>query len=329
MVIDQSGKFYAVRYDDWNTTGGADWVTKRVDELLGGRKPVDAVLALDRSGSMNGNPPSGASESKIAILKDAVGLFMDVWEANLLPNDRIGVTDFASDVTQYSHTEGTTTTKLVPLETHATEVRSYVDSLSTGGFTCIGGAAAVSLDELAASTLRHIILFSDGMQNYNPVIADEAYSPELEIRTVSSAEVDDYELVNSIAGDSGVPPKPGQSLHSFDTRIHTIGVGLSGDPWSALMSRIASRTSGAYFETPAPEADLQNFYLNVLLELFKGASPQLVQHSSGVYDPNGDTVENSCCINSSAQWLTVALTWQGDPEDNRLVCNLQAPDGTL
>ncbi|MCP4676295.1 MAG: hypothetical protein GY854_12445, partial [Deltaproteobacteria bacterium] len=47
------------------------------------------------------------------------------------------------------------------------------------------------------------------------------------------------------------------------------------------------------------------------------------------YDPNGDTVENSCCINSSAQWLTVALTWQGDPEDNRLVCNLQAPDGTL
>ncbi|MCP4676553.1 MAG: VWA domain-containing protein, partial [Deltaproteobacteria bacterium] len=331
-IIDQEGKFYRVRAypsGNYNLSEQVDWIIGQINGLLSGRKPVDVTLALDRSGSMSSSPPLGSGESKIAILKDAVGLFMDVWEANLLPNDRIGVTDFASDVTQYSHTEGTTTTKLVPLETHATEVGSYVDSLSTGGFTCIGGATAVSLDELAAGTLRHIVLFSDGMQNYNPVISNDAYSKDLIIRSVSPSDVDNYPLVDNVYGESAVPPKPGQSLQGFDTRIHTIGVGLSGDPWSTLMSKIASQTDGTYFETPEPEADLQNFYLNVLLELFKGASPQLVQHSSGVYDPNGDTVENSCCINSSAQWLTVALTWQGDPEDNRLVCNLQAPDGTL
>lgn len=328
VIIDQAGKFYAVRFGEYNTTEGVDWVARRINELLGGRTGVDAILALDRSGSMSGAPPSGSTDPKIDILKDAVGLFMDVWEANVHPDDRVGVTDFASDVTQYTHGTGSAATQLVPLNSYATAVKSYVNGLTTGGFTCVGGATAVSLDELALSTLRHIILFSDGMQNYNPVIADTVVN-KLEIRTISASDVSSYDLVNNIYGDSGVPEKPGQTLYSFDTRIHTIGVGLSGHPWSTLMSRISSRTSGAYYETPAPAADLQNFYLNVLLELFKGASPQLVKSSSGTYSPGGAGVEDTCSINSSASWLTIALTWQGDPEGNRLVCNLEAPDGTL
>jgi hypothetical protein len=165
------------------------------------------------------------------------------------------------------------------------------------------------------------------MQNYNPVIVDAG--GDLQILNVSPSDAGLHPLVTSIWGDSGVPPKPGQDLSSFDTHIHTIGVGLSGPPWTTLMSRITLFTDGLHFETPAPTVDLQNFYLNDLIESFKGASPQMVQHKLGTYYPEKCHAQDLCWINSSARWLTVALSWQGDPNQNQLVCNLAAPDGTL
>lgn len=325
-IINQTGRFYAIRSGSFDTHAGIDWVVKKVDELLGGRQPVDTILALDRSNTMNDLPPLGGQDPKIAILKDAVGVFLDVWETHAVPGDRVGVVDFSDTVRQYS--QPSTGAHLVPVATDTSAVHSYVDSLVADGWTCMGGAVAESLDALAASGRRHIILFSDGMQNYNPVLVDVNVL-QIQILRVDPANVGEYKLITGIYGDSGVPGKPGQNLADFGTHIHTIGVGLEGQPWSELMSSVAWQTDALYFQTPAPAADLQNFFINDLLESFKGATLQLVQHTLGTYDRTAGYAQDSCWINRTARWLTVVLSWQGNPDHNQLVCNLEAPDGTL
>jgi hypothetical protein len=325
-IIDPDGNFYAANHFMTLAHPGIDWVVRRVDEVLGARQPVDTILALDRSGSMGYPPPSGGSpDMKIDILKDAVGVFLDVWEANAVPGDRVGVVDFNGDLGQY--VDPITTDNLVPVPDSVPDVDLYVRGLSHGGITCMGGAVANGLDALEESGRRHIILFSDGMQNCNPVLVEDG--PFIQILHVDPADVGAHDFVDYILGDSGIAPKPGIDLEDFDTRIHTIGVGLSGSPWTDLMSEIASETHGLHFETPAPEIDLQNFYLNDLLESFKGATPQLVQHPHGTFGPAEGYAQDRCWINSTARWLTVVLSWQGDPDQNQLLCTLEAPDGTL
>lgn len=325
-IIDQSGNFYAIRHNDYEVHAGIDWVVRQVDELLGGRRPVDTVLVLDRSGSMASAPPAGSTDAKLTILQDAVGVFLDLWEANAVAGDRVGVVDFSDTVSHYS--QPLTGANLVPLATDVTAVRSYVDSLLSDGYTCMGGAAAEAVDMLAASARRHMILFSDGMQNYNPVFADVGYP--LQILHVDPGDVGSYSMLTAIYGDSGIAPKPGQDIDSFDTHIHTIGVGLGGAPWPTLMSHIATQTDGLHFQTPAPAADLQTFYVNDLLDSFRGATPQIVQHTQGMYDSRETPIlHQSCWINSGARWLTVVISWEGDGDRNRLLCNLEAPDGTL
>jgi hypothetical protein len=206
-------------------------------------------------------------------------------------------------------------------------VEAYVLGLTDGGITCMGGAVALALEALEESGRRHIILFSDGMQNCNPVLVEEGAF--VQILHVDPGDVSDYDFVTQILGDSGIAPRPGIDLEDFDTHIHTIGVGLSGVPWTDLMSEIAFETDGLHFETPAPEVDLQNFYVNDLLESFTGATPQLVQHSHGTLSPEQAHRQDACWINSTPRWLTVVLSWQGNPDHNRLCCNLEAPDGTL
>ena len=210
----------------------------------------------------------------------------------------------------------------------ASLVDAYVSGLSVGGMTSMGGATATALDELASSTRKHIILFSDGMQNYNPMLADTP-TDQIQILEVDTADVGDHDLVSWVYGDTGVAGKPRQDLSSFGTHIHTIGVGVPSSPWTELMDQVAVQTDGTQFQTPAPELDLQSFYITDLLESFKGATPQLLRHRHHSFSPKNCPLTDSCWLSSTVKRLTIALTWQGDPDRNQLCCALEAPDGTL
>lgn len=323
-IIKPTGEFYGINYDIYPTTDGVDWVVSMVDSLLYPRQPVSTVLALDRSGSMIGPPPTGTTP-KIEVLKDAVGTFLDVWEAHAVPDDKIGVVDFSGSIDQYA--DPVTSDTLVPVDTEAANVEAHVASLSPGGSTCIGGAVATALDDLAPSPQRHIILFSDGMQNINPMLAD--VGTPIQILTVDPGDEGLYDLVQFVFGDSGVPPKPGEDLESFGTHIHTIGVGLTSSPWTDLMSQVAGQTGGLHFETPAPLVDLQSFYVNDLMQSFAGATPQLLRHRHATFTPAKGAFSDTCPVTDSAHRLTVVLSWQGDPDKNQLLCSLEAPGGIL
>ncbi len=325
-IIDQSGNFYNVRFGNYDVVAGVDWVVTCLEALLNPREPVDTVLALDRSGSMGSPPPSGGGESKLDILKEAVGTFLDVWEVMSVPGDRVGVADFADDVCQYFSPGGGGA--LAPLSSDAGLVSDYVEGLSSGGSTSIGAAVSMSLDVLSASPRRHMILFSDGMQNINPMLADTP-GGDIEILDVAPADVGDYDLVESVYGDSGFPDRPGETLESFGTHIHTIGVGLSSSPWTDLLSEVASQTDATHYETPAPEVDLQNYYISDLLESFIGATPQLLRHQHGTLTPPSAPLMDTCWLSSTARRLTIVLTWQGNPNTDQLTCILEAPDGTM
>ena len=323
-IIKPTGEFYAVNFNVYPSADGVDWVVKMLDSLLYPREPVNTVLALDRSGSMSGLPPTGATP-KIEVLQDAVGTFLDVWETHAGPDDKVGVVDFNGSISQYA--DPVTMDTLVPLETEAANVESHVSALTATGTTCMGGAVATALDDLDLLSRKHIILFSDGMQNINPMLADVGGA--IQILDVDPADAGLYSLVGSVYGDSGVPPKPGEDLDSFDTKIHTIGVGVTASPWTDLMSGIATQTGGLHFETPAPLVDLQSFFVNDLMDSFAGATPQVLRHRQTTFDPKKCGFKDACWINDSARRLTVVLSWEGEPDRSQLVCNLEAPDGTL
>jgi hypothetical protein len=124
--------------------------------------PVSVELVLDRSGSMAGSAPGG---TKMDALKAAVHLF-----ANLLipgQGDSIGSVEFDDAFNL-----------LTPRATYdaaqQTAINSGVDTLTPRNFTSIGGGLRLSDAQLAgAFTARKIILiFTDGLENTPPMIAD-------------------------------------------------------------------------------------------------------------------------------------------------------------
>jgi Ca-activated chloride channel homolog len=112
------------------------------------RKPVNLGVALDRSGSMAGEP--------LAIAKRALGQFVD----QLLPDDRLTVIAF--DDTAFP----------VVSAQHATDkaaLRAAIASIEPGGTTNLSAgwlsASGTVSKHAAAGTYSRIVLLSDGLAN--------------------------------------------------------------------------------------------------------------------------------------------------------------------
>lgn len=126
-------------------------------------KPTSAALVLDRSGSMGDPAPGG---SKMDALRSAVGLFAD-----LLPVDQgdfISAVEFnqtADAIVDYSKVDSGA----------AAVVKVVVHGLSPDGQTSIGAGLNLAFDQLIfnAHTPREVLMvFTDGMENTYPAIAD-------------------------------------------------------------------------------------------------------------------------------------------------------------
>ncbi len=297
--------------------------------LAGGRVGVDAVLVLDRSGSMSAAVASGGT-SKITRLGEATDQFIDMWQAlranecqdfNVncpaigglppiqAPTDRLGVVFFDQSANWLSTLEpgssisGLTDLAALTLDDEKTNIKA----VTPGGWTSIGAGlleAANALTPAASEPNRKVILvMSDGKENRPPTVA------------VSGTEV---QVTDGVAPDPEPLPNEGD-IQIFGV---TVGTGLAVDP--VINESLAAATNGFYLNTEDHTAILPNLFVQVLQNSVKFGSVETLRIlSESVVFP--DAFETEIPLSTGTRSLAFNLSWP--PQLGALAVRLIPPEG--
>ena len=112
--------------------------------------PVDLVVVLDRSGSMNGQKINDACDAIIKLM------------GNLTPEDRLALVTYSNDVRRLCD--------LLPMNAaNRAQLAALVNQVRSGGGTNLGGGLQRGIDTLfqteTSGSQRKMILISDGLAN--------------------------------------------------------------------------------------------------------------------------------------------------------------------
>lgn len=255
------------------------------------RTPVDVAMVLDLSGSML-SPACPTCNPKIDVLKDAVELFVQLWTLFTVPNDRIGTNYFRTNVNEF--TVGPDV--LIPVSANAPAIIADVRSQTTvpANLTAMGGGIQTAINRLTDTTRpRNIIVFTDGMQNVNPMVNTTT-----------------FEIANEpgrpASGVSATVPPTDLNV-ALGIKVNTIGVGAT-PPFVDLLNQIANETNGRFKLTTAPDEDLRRFYVEELIDVLRQFSPQLVGYRHGIMA--GRTGSESFTTNQTARRMVLKLSWK-------------------
>ncbi|QWF19483.1 vWA domain-containing protein [Lysobacter capsici] len=235
-------------------------VTEPAPEFTSGRTGLDAVLVLDRSGSMSST--DGGATSRLDKLKTATNQFVAMWNtlrntesitgAIQSPEDHIGVVFFDDSLQWLTSGVGS---KLVPFtgSTPAT-LSAALNPVTLGGATSIGDGleAATGADALPASggpNRRVVLLMTDGAQN-TPRFA---FADGGQIKTSDDA--------GNITNPTPLPKQPFQ--------LYSVTVGNEFGPDAPINQALANITGGYSLNTTHPAAELDAFFLQALQNFHK------------------------------------------------------------
>ncbi|MFX0196680.1 MAG: S8 family serine peptidase [Candidatus Hodarchaeota archaeon] len=258
------------------------------------RDPVDVMLVLDLSGSMLFPACSGCNP-KLDVLKDAVELFVQLWTAVAVPNDRIGVTYFRTNINEFDVGGNV----LLPVLANAGAIITDVQSQNTvsSNLTAMGGGLQSAINRLVDEIQpSNIVLFTNGMQNVNPMVLGDA---------TTGLKIDN----EPGRPNSGINPEvpPTELDMNLGIKINTIGVGAT-DPFRERLDNIASETGGLSKLTTAPDNDLRRFFVEELIDVLRESSPQLLVYRYGSLETKVAT--ETFTTNNSARKITLKLSWK-------------------
>jgi hypothetical protein len=278
------------------------------------RDPVDIEMVMDISGSMNDPAPGDpGGDSKLTLMQRSANIVTDYLEDNGQTDDRLGLVWFESAVNEYQVGGD----KLFPVQTNAATLRTQIDAPTAGGCTAMGGGLQSAFDTLADDGVndRSAILLTDGMQNVNPMVSKVGGH---------------YEIIDSggwCAPQCGVTPHPGTNITTYNTRVHTIGVGILAS-YTTLLQEVADQTEGFYRGTNDPDVDLDLLYIVDLCHCMAGGSPAVSFHSVGILYQEKCFAEEVFSVNRTTRKITVILDWQRARQCS-LTFWLYSPDGSL
>lgn len=307
-------------FDSGDDDDVENFIRHRIDDLLAERPRWNTILTLDCSGSMASNVTvHGVTKPKIDFLKDAVDSWLRVWKDYALCGDKLGVVKFQSNAS----TDGV----LQPILPGATveAALDMLDTTSADGCTAMGAGIATGIDLLETEAInptnphqRYMVVFTDGIQNRNPMVIVTAdcggggcvWQPQ--IRQISADEADFFGWF-FCGPDGGLSDYAGplpRILHGnpMQTAIHTIGIGPP-DSYAGLLNVIADETSGVAYVDSDVWPNLEEFFLESLVENFRGNSLTVVAKAAGTLAIGETEVRHCFSLNRSVRKATILLSW--------------------
>jgi hypothetical protein len=257
-------------------------------------QPAAAMLTLDISGSMLARS-CATCPTRYDILKQAVEIFAQLWSQMGRVNDRLGVTYFRTTIDEPLMSGERLPTLSGSLATLIGHVNGQ--SVVPANLTAMGGGLQRSLETLRAlppdqAETRHVILFSDGMQNVNPMVVPPQH-----------VEIDN--LTGRPSSGEPVASPPTRLDAQSPLRIDTIAVGAGA--FVDVLSDIAAHGQGLAQQT-LDANDLRQFFVEQLIDTLRDGSPQLIGYRRGAL--LGRSATESFRVNRGARKLLFKVSWR-------------------
>lgn len=226
--------------------------------------PVDIVLVLDVSGSMDDSINEHYSQSKIDALKDAVNGFIDK-VAEKSPNSSIAVVKFASDkeydVGNGYNKSGYNYSQIVQNltavnEAGANSLKTAVNQLTAAGATRadygMQHAQTIVNGAMGNGRQKVVIMFTDGQpstwQSFSTTVAKDAIKAS---KSIKDAGATVYTI-----GCFGTTPSDNSNIGKYMNRVS------SNYPDATNMNN-GTRGVGDYYKTVSSAADLNNIFQDI------------------------------------------------------------------
>ena len=312
-----------VSFDSSDYVDTEYFVNHRLDDLANARDPWDTVLVLDYSGSMASNATiGGTTQPKIEFLKEAVDTYLKVWKDYAQCSDNAGVVEFRSHAGVVSGLQPILSANVVG------NMLAGIHSTVPSGCTAMGAGIATALDMLEQSQDRRFsIVFTDGMQNRNPLVYIYEDPMGCLERHIDNIGPSDYPppLTSLCGPDGGQSNYQGQLPVNLDdpqlmTNIHTIGVGILPD-YEYILGSVSAATTGAWRTATEIWPTLKEFFIETLVEQYRGGSLQIVAKRQGEVTPEAPAATEGFLLNRSVKKMTAVLSWldEGTPLRMRLL----------
>ena len=186
----------------------------------------------------------------------------------------------------------------------------------------MGAGVATALDILETSpNRRFVVVFSDGQQNRNPLVYVAAITNggatcyERRINNIGPSEYPPpLTMLCDCGGDGGQSNYAGPLpvvLELIDVPIHTIGIGASA-AWQTMLQAMSLASFGQFRMDFDIWPNLKEFFIETLVELYRGSSLQVVSKKRGTLEAGEPAVGEAFKLNKSVKKLTVLLSWVGE-----------------
>ena len=243
------------------------------ESLTAQRAAVDVMLVVDKSGSMSQQVP-GLSMTKWTVLQESVQAFLESYRSWGEDADRIGVTYF--DHTRSDFPPGGMVSFNPPMNpmplTGPGSIQQDMISKSPSGMTCMGGgilAGYLAFD--GSHPNRNMIIFTDGLQNMEPMVSQAQ---------LSDMVINDYNVQPDATGF----PAPPLDLKNptLDFRAYTVAIGdnaVTGLLQDIAMAPADSNYDGESFSLHSMinlPMELDAIFTQTFVESLAQFSPQLV-----------------------------------------------------
>lgn len=291
-----------------------------------GRLPMDIILVLDQSGSMDLPAAFGSMVTRWDALESAVGQFVANWAtegATMDPNsgyarDRLGVVYFSTTAAQalggsFYISRGTSTPGMdhfwKPYET---------DVIAKGplDLTALGKGLLIAIDNRNKfpGNDATVVVMTDGMQNVNPLVRAAVTGPNAPYLVLDTD--------GTITGTGGAMEV---ALRSQCLPMLTVSVGDITSPWAELLERIAAETAGAHKLTRG--SGLPGTFLTQLTEALKGNTLTTALSQEGTMPPGTNTVTAKVMLDGTVRNALITLGALGSTNQKRLSLRILDPDG--
>jgi hypothetical protein len=239
--------------------------------------PIDVVLVMDRSGSMN---DALAPDTKLDNAKRAAKIFVGQMSPS---RDRIGVVSYAG------YTAGTGTRTDITLTKTYTNVNTTIDSLNANGATETREAIKQSIDLIKANpnsdpkAVQAIILMTDGNYNWlgNPLGRGTGYASPYNTFSTNAIEPNKYRYYSglgcTLSGGScndGEFTEQNLSIYAKNNniRLYMIGFAATLDPQAVSDMTVMANSTGGFYQYAPDAAALNQIYTKIAGQLKDTAS---------------------------------------------------------